>query len=170
LSEQEDKRVVTSYNDKGGRRAFGPLIGQIIGELICPREEAEQMKIEKLDRVVIYVKDYEDSKKFFGDLFETSFVEVGPIEQGLSGAVNRAAISPFGLELLERISPPIELAGLVGFHLKVPDLEGLREELSKKGMEPTAEIVVKGLKELIYIIRGIRIIFVEYEGDNFGQD
>ena len=53
------------------------------------------MKIEKLDRVVIYVKDFEDAKKFFGDLFETSFTEVGPVEQDLSGAVNRAAITPF---------------------------------------------------------------------------
>ena len=126
------------------------------------------MKIEKLDRVVIYVKDFEDAKKFFGDLFETSFTEVGPVEQDLSGAVNRAAITPFGLELLERVSPPIELAGLVGFHLKVKDLEQARKELKDKGLEPLAEIEIKGLKELVYIIRGLRIILVEYEGENFG--
>ncbi len=126
------------------------------------------MKIEKLDRVVIYVKDYEEAKKFFGDLFETSFLEEGPIKQEISGVVNRAAITPFGLELLERISPPLELAGLVGFHLKVKDLEAARKELSGKGIEPLAEIKVKGLQELVYLIRGIRIILVEYEGKNFG--
>ena len=128
------------------------------------------MKIEKLDRVVIYVKDYQDAKKFFGDLFETSFLEAGAIKQEISGVTNRGAISPFGLELLERISPPLELAGLVGFHLKVKDIEAARKELKDKGMEPLAEIKVKGLKELVYTIRGVRIIFVEYEGDHFGLD
>lgn len=128
------------------------------------------MKIEKLDRVVVYVKDFEDAKKFFGDLFETPFTEVGPVKQDISGTVNRAAITPFGLELLERISPPVELAGLVGFHLKVKDLAAARQELKGKGIEPVADITIKGLKELVYIIRGLRIILVEYEGDNFGLE
>lgn len=128
------------------------------------------MEIEKLDRVVIYVRDYEDAKEFFGDLFQTTFIETGPVEQAISGVVNRAAIAPFGLELLDRISPPIELGGLVGFHLKVKHLEEARRELKDKGIEPLADIKIKGLKELVYVIRGIRIILVEYEGENYGLE
>lgn len=128
------------------------------------------MKIDKLDRVLIYVKEFEGAKKFFGELFETSFIEIGPTKQDLSGVVNQAAITPFGVELLDRVSPPVEMAGLVGFHLKVKDLESVRKELKDKGMEPWAEIRVKGLKELVYTIRGLRIVFVEYEGSKFGQD
>lgn len=126
------------------------------------------MKIEKLDRVVVYTKDFEDAKKYFGDLFETSFIELEPAKQEISGAINRAAIAPFGLELLERISPPLELAGLVGFHLKVKNLDEVEKELNDKGMEPVAKITLGRQRELVYIIRGLRIIFVEYEGDNFG--
>jgi len=126
------------------------------------------MKIERLDRVVVYTKDFEDAKKYFGELFETSFIELEPATQEISGAVNKAAIAPFGFELLDRISPPLELAGLVGFHLKVKDLDAVRKELKDKGMEPVAKITLRRQKELVYIIRGLRIIFVEYEGDNFG--
>ena len=126
------------------------------------------MKIERLDRVVVYTKDFEDAKKYFGELFETSFIELEPATQEISGAVNKAAIAPFGFELLDRISPPLELAGLVGFHLKVKDLDAVRKELKDKGMEPVAKITLRRQRELVYIIRGLRIIFVEYEGDNFG--
>jgi hypothetical protein len=126
------------------------------------------MKIEKLDRVVIYARDFEGAKKYFGELFETSFIELPPDTQEISGAVNRAAIAPFGFELLDRISPPLELAGLVGFHLKVKNLEEVRAELKAKGMDPVAAITINRQKELVYIIRGLRIIFVEYEGENFG--
>jgi len=126
------------------------------------------MKIERLDRVVVYTKDFEDAKKYFGELFETSFIELEPATQEISGAVNKAAIAPFGFELLDRISPPLELAGLVRFHLKVKDLDAVRKELKDKGMEPVAKITLRRQRELVYIIRGLRIIFVEYEGDNFG--
>lgn len=128
------------------------------------------MKIEKLDRVAIYVKNLDDAVSFFSDLFETSFRVGQPTKQDISGDYVRAAIAPFGLELVERLKPPAEIAGLTSFHLKVPDIEAARKEMKGRGYDPIAEIREKKLKELIYIIRGIRIIFVEYQGNKYGLE
>jgi predicted enzyme related to lactoylglutathione lyase len=126
------------------------------------------MKVEKLDKVVITVRNLEQAKKFFGELFETTFIEIGEVKQGISGVVARPAITPFGLELLQRIDPPSEAFGITAFHLKVKDIEAVRSELRQKGYEPVAEIKIKRLKELVYVVEGVRIAFVEYQGDRFG--
>lgn len=126
------------------------------------------MKVEKLDKVVITVKNLEQAKRVFGELFETTFIEIGEVKQGISGVVAKPAITPFGLELLQRIDPPSETFGITAFHLKVKDLDAVRNELRQKGHEPVAEIKIKRLKELVYVIEGVRIAFVEYHGDNFG--
>jgi predicted enzyme related to lactoylglutathione lyase len=126
------------------------------------------MKVEKLDKVVVTVRNLEQAKKFFGELFETTFIEIGEVKQGISGVVARPAITPFGLELLQRIAPPSKKFGITAFHLKVKDIEAVRSELAQKGYDPVAEIEIKRVKELVYEVEGVRIAFVEYQGDSFG--
>jgi predicted enzyme related to lactoylglutathione lyase len=128
------------------------------------------VKIEKVDKVVITVKDLEQAKRFFGELFETTFMEIGDVKQDISGVVARPAITPFGLELLQRISPPSETYGITAFHLKVKNLDAVRDELKQKGYEPVAGANKRRHEELVYIIQGVRIAFVEYQGDRFGLD
>ncbi len=106
------------------------------------------------------------SVTFFSDLFETSFIMPEPVRPE-GGGVNRAAISPFGFELVET-SPPAEKTGLANIVLKVPNLDTASGELATRGYKPEAKISVRKLKELIYTIRGITIVLAEYEGSNFG--
>ena len=98
------------------------------------------MKVERIDRVYIYVKDLSKSTKFFTDLLGTEFSE--PIEWKEPDAV-RTAISALGIVLVEPLTPDglvaktIERRGEgVGFiALKVENLEEAITETSSRGIE-----------------------------------
>jgi catechol 2,3-dioxygenase-like lactoylglutathione lyase family enzyme len=115
------------------------------------------MKVEKLDRVVIIVKDIKTAKEFFSDLLETRFDDVPEIE-------DKAAISPLGVELLELV-PPREKYGIFDFHLKVPNIECAREEIERKGARHIENIEIGNLKEAIFHLDdfNLRLVLVEYK-------
>src|SRR4030042_6866707 len=99
------------------------------------------MKVERLDRVAINVRNIDKAQKFFSDLFGTKF-EMSPIEtlekkehvaSTSDGTVFKGiAFSPIGLELIET-NPACKEEGLRSFHLKVSDLEEAKTEMKKRG-------------------------------------
>lgn len=136
------------------------------------------MKIEKLDRVALHVKNLEKAEALFSDLFGIEFkrapipkAKVYPTEYGES--VHResetcytgVSLSSAGLELIET-DPPCEEEGVRSFHFKVSDLEEAKAEMEAKGMRLVSEIVFGGLKEAVYSpedMHGARILLVEYD-------
>ena len=136
------------------------------------------MKVEKLDRVAVAVKDLDDVQKLFAELFETTF-ERNPVETiskitkdyGERGSKERetryakVVISPMGLELVE-MDPPCEREGVLSSHLKVSNLEQAKAEMERKGIRLLTEIRHGSLKEAIFNpadLHGVRLVLVEYE-------
>lgn len=136
------------------------------------------MKVEKVDRVAVAVKDLDDVQKLFTELFETPF-ERSPVETISKIIKNygerdsreretryvKVVISPIGLELVET-DPPCEREGILSFHLKVSNLEQAKAEMERKGIRLLTEIRHGSLKEAIFNpgdLHGIRLVLVEYE-------
>ena len=127
------------------------------------------MKIEKLDRVVVYVEDLEKSKRQFSELLgiefdEIPFREVDPMKlepgpgappagsEGSGGAarLQRVAISRAGLELIEGPLEPGEPPRVACFHFKVADYEGAKAEMEQKRLPLLTDITLGTLREAIY--------------------
>jgi catechol 2,3-dioxygenase-like lactoylglutathione lyase family enzyme len=126
------------------------------------------MKIEKLDRVVVYVEDLEKSKRQFSELLGIEFdeipfgevepmrVEAGPgappatDEGGPAARLQRVAISRAGLELIEGPLEPGEPPRVACFHFKVADYEAAKAEMEQKGLPLLTDITLGTLREAIY--------------------
>jgi len=114
------------------------------------------MNIEKLDRVVIYVKDLDKAKQTFSRLLDISFEEipeqVAPREIAPADAISagRVAISPSGLELIELPAGAIEKEGFVCFHFKVSDYEEAKTEMKERGLPLVVDITLGKLREAVY--------------------
>jgi catechol 2,3-dioxygenase-like lactoylglutathione lyase family enzyme len=139
------------------------------------------MKIEKVERVVIAVKNLDKAESFFSDLFGIKFLRTaekvarGEIKRtrkvtehaDLSlGALQRnPAFSSDGIELLETI-PPVEKEGISSIALKVSDLQKAKAEMKKKGVRLIEELEFGGVKEAIYRADdffGVRLVLIEYK-------
>ena len=139
------------------------------------------MKIEKIDRVVIHVKNLTDAERFFSNLFGTTFDEYA--DKIAKGEIKRERIltedadssfeerelkvahSPIGLELIETI-PPMEKEGIRSIVLKVPNLDEGIAEMKKKGIRLLLEVRLGGLREAIFNpddLHGVRICLAQYE-------
>ncbi|MFC1943097.1 VOC family protein [Chloroflexota bacterium] len=101
--------------------------------------EVDKIKIEKIDGVLIMVKDLEKAGKFFSDLLGIEFNP--PIEnrgQDIRNLVSR----PTGIELTSPLTPDGPAArtlakrgeGLSVLSLKVPNLEEAIAEMKSKGI------------------------------------
>jgi hypothetical protein len=130
------------------------------------------MKVEKLDRVVVYVTGLDDSMKLFSELLGIEFDEipfsqvdprkVEPGPQAAAGAqsadgaarLQRVAISRSGLELIEGALGPGESPHVACYHFKVPDYEGAKAEMEQKGVPLLADITLGTLREAIYQPQG----------------
>ena len=96
------------------------------------------MKVERIDRIYVYVRDLNKAMKFFGDLFETQFSE--PIE--IKNVDMRVSMCPLGIALAEPLSPDGIVAktiekrgegvGILAF--KVPKLEEAMAEMDSRGI------------------------------------
>ena len=102
------------------------------------------MKIEKINYVMIMVKDLEKASKFFADLFDTEFGSYRESE----GADARIVSSPLGIELFTPLSPDGPTArvlerrgeGLSVLKLKVSKLEEAIADMESHGVR----LVVRG--------------------------
>jgi hypothetical protein len=130
------------------------------------------MKIEKLDRIVMYVKDIDEAKERFSRLLNITFeeiptegVEPARLEPGpkalelaadqpsqMAREAPRVAISPSGLELMEGdiATMPGQTEGIRCFHFKVSDYEGAKAEMEERGIPLLTDITLGKLREAIY--------------------
>jgi methylmalonyl-CoA/ethylmalonyl-CoA epimerase len=128
------------------------------------------MKVEKIDHVVIRVTDLQKAKKFFADLLETKFIELGEF----SNMDARSAIEPFGIELVEPLIPDGALAkeinrkgeGLSLLSLKVFNLEEAVAEMKSKGIRLITRIERSRMKAAVFHPKdtyGVMIELIEYK-------
>ncbi len=128
------------------------------------------MKIERIDRVVIAVKNLDESIKFFSDLLGIKFDPAGSSDELLV----RAAYSPSGIELMEAShseSPVGKFVekrgeGLYAVVFKVSNIEEATAELERKGIRKVGRLDLGALKEVIFHPKdthGVMVILAEYE-------
>jgi hypothetical protein len=125
------------------------------------------MKTKGIDRVVYITKrgKLEEMTKYLEDLLDIKFDEPIKITGGLAGEEGgRTAYSSSGLEVGE---PPagMEMEGLWGFVLRVPNLDEAKAEMAAKKLHPIWEPVVGKMREAVYNpleTRGIQICLCEY--------
>ena len=131
------------------------------------------MKIEKLDRIDMYVENIDEAKEKFSKLLgitfeEIPFEEVEPFKQELgpkalalgevatepTGGGMRVAISPAGLELIEGAdiisTMPGQTEGIRNMHFKVTDYEEAMAEMEEKGVPLLYDLTLGKLREAIY--------------------
>jgi hypothetical protein len=132
------------------------------------------VKIEKLDRVVVYVESLEESKQLFSGLLGVEFDEIpmrdvqpmkmepgpgaaalaGDAGQGAAPAPQKVAICRTGLELIEGALRPGEPPHVACFHFKVADYEAAKAEMEQKGVPHLVDITLGTLREAIYLPQG----------------
>lgn len=116
------------------------------------------MKIEKLEMLAVGVSNLDEAVKFYEKLLDTKFKTH---ETKLKEGTARWAVTPFGFELLES---PVEVPGpdrVRSFHLRVTDVEKTKAEMKTKGFEPVEELQIGKFREVIYHLRGLRMVFVD---------
>jgi methylmalonyl-CoA/ethylmalonyl-CoA epimerase len=128
------------------------------------------MKIERIDRKVIAVKNLDKPMKFFSDLLGIKFDPTGSSgEQPL-----RAAYSPSEIELMEAVQPGSPVGkfvekrgeGLYAVVFKVPNIEEANVEFEGKGIRNVGKLDLGVLKESMFHPKnthGVMIILAEYE-------
>ena len=128
------------------------------------------MKIERFDRVVIVVKDIEESMKFFSDVFGIKFDEVGGSDiMGVD-----AVYSEVGIELMSPRTDQGPIAqylqkrgeGLYALAFKVSNLEEAMKEAESKGIRSLGVLDMGPMKEGMLHPKdthGTLIILTEYQ-------
>ena len=119
------------------------------------------MKVEKIDHIVIRVKDAQKATKFSADLFETEFSNLGEFEQ----LDIVSYMDPLGIEIIEPLTPDgattraIESngEGLSLLSLKVPNLE-----------EAAAEMQSRGIRQLWRVEKGPWKAAIYHPADTYG--
>ena len=125
--------------------------------------------VEKIDRVVIAVKDIEKGMKFFSDLLDIEFDVIDDDEEiGMRGTY-----SPSGLELLQPTNPDTIIGrflekrgeGLWAIVLKVKNMDEAVERFKQKGLKVAGDIKVGDMREVAFHPKGsfgVELILVEY--------
>ena len=127
---------------------------------------------EKIDHVMICVKDLKQAVSTYADLFKTEFYPVEPLALGPVG-VKAAALNASGLELIEAHEPGGRAAEFMGrageapwgIAFKVPDVEQALEAAASQGVRllgredgPTRKAAVLEPEDA----HGVMIKLVEY--------
>lgn len=128
------------------------------------------MKVERIDRILIAVRDLGTASKFFSDLLGLKFDEVR-VDEEQKVKYTRSAV---GLELIQSTSPDGAVArfidkrgeGLYAVMLKVSDIGLAMEEMQKRGLQLVANPKTGGLEEAYFHPKGSHgamIVLCEYE-------
>lgn len=139
------------------------------------------MKVERIERVTLAVKNLDEAERFFSDLLGIKFhrttekVQRGEIARkrrltehtspSRRELQRRPAYSREGLELIEG-TPPFEKEGMVSCCIKVSNLEEAKAEMKEKGIRLLEEIELGNLKEAIFSaddLHGIGLVLTEFE-------
>ncbi len=127
------------------------------------------MKIDKIDRFVIAVKDVNKAAEFLSDLLGTEFDE--PIEADEQNI--RVRYSALGLQLNEGMSADSDINKIIerrgeGFYclvLKVDDLDAATKEMQAKGLRLVGSVAVGNLRESVFHPKdtfGVMIVLCSY--------
>ena len=135
------------------------------------------MKVERIERVVLDVKNLQAAVEFFTDLLGLEWEpRVAPeslkitntltehANPALENATPLFALSTIGLELMERI-PPVEKEGFRALILRVSNLEEAKARMKARGVRLLKEMQVGSLKRAIYHpddCYGVRLTLDEY--------
>jgi methylmalonyl-CoA epimerase len=128
------------------------------------------MDLEKMDRVLIAVKDLEASAEYFSDLLGLKFDEV---HEDPSQNVKYIR-TPMGFELIQSTTSEGAVAkfiekrgeGLYGVIFKTSDMQSSIKELEEKGLTCVANPVTGGLEEAYFHpkdSKGVMIVLCEYD-------
>lgn len=128
------------------------------------------MQVERIDRILIAVKNLGVASKFFSDLLGLKFDEV-KVDEEQKVKYTR---SPVGLELIQSTSPDGPVArfiekrgeGLYAVILKVSEIRSAIIEMQKKGLKLVANPRTGGLEEAYFHPKdshGAMIVLCEYE-------
>jgi methylmalonyl-CoA epimerase len=128
------------------------------------------MNLEKLDRVLVAVKDLEASARYFSDLLGLTFDEV---HEDPSQNVKYIR-TPLGFELIQSTTPDGAVArfiekrgeGLYGVIFKTSDMQSSIKELEAKGLTCVGNPVTGGLEEAYFHpkdSKGVMIVLCEYD-------
>ena len=132
------------------------------------------MKVERIDRVYVNVRDLSKATEFFADLLGEEFSD--PIEWKEPEAA-RTAISHSGIVLVEPLTPDGVLAKTierrgegVGFvALKVPNLEEAIAEMGSRGVRLVGRMEQGGYKAALFHpsdTYGVMLDLCEYEPEH----
>jgi predicted enzyme related to lactoylglutathione lyase len=112
-------------------------------------------------KVAIYVNDLDEAVGFYGALFGTKFTRHRTkIKQGNF----RWAGCPLRFELVERLRKGPQQDTVRSIHFKVADVQRAKKKLRAKGITPYEEVRMGKLREVVYHIRGLRIILIDWKG------
>lgn len=112
------------------------------------------MKAEKIDHIVIRVRDAQKAIDFFSDLFETKFDKLGEI----APLDIRSYMDPLGIEIVEPLTPNGATAramarggqGLALLSLKVPNLEEAVAEMKARGIREVNRFESGNMKAVLF--------------------
>ncbi|AGK60369.1 Lactoylglutathione lyase-related lyase [Archaeoglobus sulfaticallidus PM70-1] len=127
-------------------------------------------EVEKIDHVVVAVKDAEKAMRFFSELLGIEFDEIGEERNWKF----KSYMSPEGLELLVPTSEDSETAkfiekrgeGLFALSFKVSDAEKIAKKAEEMGIRIIGKIEREGFKEIFLHPKdcfGIQILLTEYK-------
>ena len=125
---------------------------------------------EKIDHVVLAVKDADKAMKFFSELLGIEFDEIGEERTWKF----KSFMSPEGLELLVPTSEDSETAkfiqkrgeGLFALSFKVRDAEKVAKKAEKMGVRVIGKIERENFKEIFLHPKdcfGVQILLTEYK-------
>ena len=128
------------------------------------------MKIEKIDHIVIGVKDLKKATEFFADLLGTEFTNVGEFKE----LDVRSCIEPLGIEIVEPLTPDGTTAkaierrgeGVTLLSLKVPNLEEAIAEMKIRGIRQVRTVEYGNWKAALFHpadTYGVMIELTEYK-------
>ncbi len=128
------------------------------------------MKVEKLDRIHVVVKDLDKATKFFSELLGTTFSDPPLVDESISV---KGVLSPLGLELVQSTDPDSAFAkfvekrgeGLFSLCFKVPDIEEAIEDLTARGLKVAARMELAKTKDVQFHPKdsfGVIIVLTEY--------
>jgi catechol 2,3-dioxygenase-like lactoylglutathione lyase family enzyme len=138
------------------------------------------MKIERLERVGVNVKNLDEAIKLFSRVLGTTFfkAQVENLERTFTEHAGRAyketkitkvAMDRTGfLELLES-TPPVAKEGLDNIHFKVPNLKQAKAEMKREGIRLVEEIEGPHFKEAVFHsddLCGVTLCLVEYDAND----
>ncbi len=122
-----------------------------------------------IDRIIIAVKNLDESKRFFEDLLDVEFDIVGRSKElqikGAYSASKLQLIEPYGEDsvLAEIIEKRGE--GIIGIVMRVRDIEAEAKKLEEKGLRKTIDFRAGDMREIGFNAEdshGVQIVLAEY--------